>query len=130
MVDAIGPAVSYATPSDLEARWRPLADSEGGRAQTLLEDASQMIRDRWPGVDQRVAEGWLSANTLKRIVCAMVKRAMLTPGGDGVTQVSEAAGPWNLSQTFANPSGNLYLGKDEIAALSGVSGRRAFAVDL
>jgi hypothetical protein len=38
----------------------------------------------------------------------MVKRAMIAPS-DGITQQSEAMGPYSQSQSYANPLGNVFL---------------------
>lgn len=112
----------FATVGDLEARWRPLVDAEFDVAETLLGDASQMVRERWPDVDARIAEGSLSALTLTRIVCAMVKRAMLAPDVDGVAQQSLSALQFGMSRTFSNPNGNLYFTAADIAAVDGAAG--------
>lgn len=110
----------YATTADLEARWRPLSSSEGPIAETLLEDASLIVDSFKPDADPSKA---------KIVVCAMVKRAMAVPaGGDGVTSISQAVGPFSRSTSFSNPMGNLYLTKVEKRML-GIRGR-AFTVDL
>ena len=38
---------AYATVADVEARWRPLSADEAVRADALLEDASQILRDEF-----------------------------------------------------------------------------------
>lgn len=102
-------AAPFATHADLEARWRTLSTAEGTRADVLLGDASALILDLSPDV-----EDWASATTLKAIVCAMVKRVMQGPVDfDGVTQAQQAAGPFSQGVSFANPSGDLYLTKAE-----------------
>lgn len=115
----------FATVSDLEARWRTLSTAEKARATALIDDASALILDLSPDV-----EDWASATTLKAIVCAMVKRVMQGPADlDGVTQHQQAAGPFQQGVTFANPSGDLYLTKLEKKRLK-IGTQRAFMVDL
>jgi len=119
---------AFATTGDLVARWRPLSTAETTRAAVLLEDASQKILDE----DKHGVLADLTAptNTLKRIVCAMVKRAMPSTDSEGppVTQQQWGSGPFNASTTFATPSGDLYLTKSERRDL-GFSKQRAAGVD-
>lgn len=121
----------FATPADVAARWRPLSSGEEDVAKVLLADATDMIETRWPDMRDRVEAGSIGLGTLKRITANMVKRAMLNPA-DGVSQQAQVNGPFTLSQTFANPNGNLYLSADDVAALDGRSrrGRKAFVVDM
>lgn len=115
----------FATVEDLQARWRPLDPAETIRAQALLADASGIIRD--------AVREWekASADTLRRIVCAMVRRAMLTPAGAApVSQMAETAGPFSQQMSFVNPAGDLYLTRAERRALTGTAGSRAWQVDL
>lgn len=123
-------AEPFATVSDLEARWRPLTPEETTRAETLLGDASALIRDLAKTVDQRIVDEELDPATPRAIACAVVKRVMQSPADfDGVTQAQRTAGPFQQGVTFANPSGDLYLTKLERRRL-GAGGQRAFMVDL
>lgn len=116
---------SYAEVSDLEARWRPLTSDEETIAETLLGDASQMIRDRWPATDANLeAETW-SLDTLIPIVCAMVKTAMQNPGNEGVESGTVTTGPFSDSRKYANPNGNLYFTAQMIRTLDGYNTRTA-----
>src|SRR5690349_11329851 len=99
----------FATYADVEARWRPLTSAEQDVATTLVDDASAMVRSRWTDVDSRIASGALTAADVIRVVASMVKRAMLNIATEGVEQQSQNAGPFGLTQKFANPSGNLYF---------------------
>lgn len=113
----------FAFVSDLEARWRPLSDEEKVSAGVLIEDASQIILDEVP------AAADAPEMTLRRVVCAMVKRAMASPVDFGVTSVQQGAGPYQQTTQFANPTGDLYLTKAERRVLGG-SKQRAFSIDL
>ena len=97
----------FATSSDLEQRWRafgemPSEDRE--LADTLLSDASQIIRDECPR--------WRETSPLTRkiIACEMVKD-VLSQSDDaiGVSQSTETAGSFSQTYQYANPSGRLYL---------------------
>lgn len=114
--------VPFASSGDLESRWRTLSASEKTLAGVLLGDASQMVLDECPDANlvpdgDSDAEAARSAS-LKRIVCGMVKRAMIaSEAGPGVATQQETAGPFSGSVTFANPMGDLYLTKAERRAL-------------
>lgn len=116
---------SFASVSDLEARWRGLTAREQERAEVLLADASALIRDLAPTWDR------VSVQSLKRIACAMVQRAMNSPVGfEGapVASFQETTGPYAAQVSFANPTSDLYLTKPEKATL-GIGGRaKAFSV--
>lgn len=105
---------AFATPADVEARWRPLTSAEQLVAATLLGDASGMVRARWTDVDARLASGALTADDVTRVVANMVKRAMINGPTEGVEQQSQGAGPWNLTQKFANPNANLYFTAEDV----------------
>lgn len=113
---------AFASSSDLKDRWPAMTDTTV--ADTLLADASQLIRDTCPG--------WAAASeaTLKAITCAMVKRAMIA-GSDnaGLSASQETAGPFSQSWTYSNPTGDLYLTKTEKQRL-GKGRQRAFTISM
>lgn len=113
----------FAAVNELEERWRPLSDAERETAHALLLDASQLI------VDEDPAAASANEATLRRVVCAMVRRAMMAPGGIGVETMQQGAGPFQQSVKYANPAGDLYLTRQERRAL-GMLRQRAFEVDL
>lgn len=119
----------FADVSDLETRWRPLAGVEVAKAHELLGDASGMLRTEAPGIDDRIEQGLLDASIPRQVVCRMVKRAMQGPVDlDGVSSANQQAGPFANQITFANPSGDLYLAKQD-RKLLGLSRQRAFTID-
>ena len=117
------PAPPFAIPAELEERWRPLTPEEVPRATALLLDASQQVMDECPGAHDA------SPITLRRVVCAMVKRAMAGPAGVGVNSFMQGAGPFQQTTQFSNPTGDLYLTKAEKRSL-GVGRQKAFEIDL
>lgn len=123
--------VPFAAPDDLAKRWHELTDDETRTATTLLADASDKIRSR---VKKARDPTWVSdhALTLKRICCAMVKRAMQqqsTGIPEGVSQSSSVTGPFTDSLTWNNPDGNLYFTNEELRDL-GVGAQTAFHINL
>lgn len=107
----------FATVSDIEARWRPLTDSERVTAEALLIDVSDLIRSECP----RWADATHTA--LTRVACQAVIRAMRPPlgidGAQGAASVSTNAGPYSQSVSFSANSADLYVTKAEARSLGG-----------
>ena len=102
--------MAYATTDDLEARWRPLTQTETARAQVLLGDAAVEI-DRWGVVDTGDA---LKLEIAKIVSCDMVKRAMNAPVDQpALSQSTMSAGPYSETFSYVNPSGSVYLLESE-----------------
>lgn len=114
----------WATPYDVVARWRPLSPVELETASALIEDAMDVILSLFPDIQQRIDDESLPAVRVRRIVAGMVKRSMISAATDGISQQSQTSGPFSLSNTYANPTGNLYLTGDEREALSAASSRK------
>ena len=117
----------WATYRDLEQRWRGLTAVEQERATVLIEDAQCLIKDECAQWEQA------SAETLRRVVCSIVKRAMNAPLGDdalaGASSTSMTAGPFTQQVSFSNPGGDLYLTKAEKRSVNGRRGA-AFEINL
>lgn len=121
--------VPFADANDLQDRWRPLSADEVARATVLLGDASQLILDE-DRLDTLATLTDPASQTLVRIVCDVVKRAMQNPiDTAAVTSMQQTMGPFGLQATYSNPTGDLYLTKAERRAL-GFSTQRAGAVDM
>lgn len=110
--------MSYASYEDVEARWRPLSSDEKERVIVLLNDAASIL-DAFVKVNDDDAS---QAELLKVVSCNMVIRAMSSSDTFGVTQASMTAGPYTQSWSYANPSGDLYLTKNEKRLLGITSG--------
>lgn len=108
----------FADAGDVAARWRPLTDAETVVASTLVVDASTLLRQRFPGIDDQVTSGAVDPNILTMVVAGMVKRALVAPD-DGVSQESETVGPYSRSQSFANPMRNVFLTAADITLILG-----------
>lgn len=124
--------MAYADVDDLRLRWPGLPDTEEAeaRAGALLSDAAAVLdADKAPVLDENDVVTDLAVRRL--ISCAMVERAMKSDGASqaGVTQESKTMGPFSRSFTFANPTGDLYLTKQE-RRLLGVLKQRAASIDL
>lgn len=124
------PLQPFATAQDVAERWRALTPDEEQVAMRLIVDACDMIRSRWPDVDDRLAAGRLTALSLQRVVAQMVKRAMIVSGSEGVENRSQVVGPFQMAEKYANPNANLYLTREDVRLLDARQRRTAFAVDL
>jgi hypothetical protein len=119
-----GAPAPFATVDDLEESWRPLSEAEKTRATRKLASASRHVRGRCRGVDRRIENGDLDPAAVMDIVCNMVERAMKAPVDQlPVNQQQSTAGPFGGSVTFANPTGDLYLTKQERLILVGGTSR-------
>lgn len=107
-------AEPFATFEDVQARWRTLSSDEETVANTLAADASDMIRTRWADVGARITSGALDADSVKRVVANMVKRAMIVGDSVGLESRSQTAGPFGVSDKYANPNANLYFTADDL----------------
>lgn len=105
---------AFAIPDDVATRWRPLTAAEQATAAALIDDASDIIRVRFPDTDARITAGSLSAGSVRRVVAQMVKRAMLNRDQEGVESQSQSAGPFSMTARFSNPSATLYLTAEEV----------------
>jgi hypothetical protein len=124
--------MAYALVSDLRRRWPGLPDTPEAeaRAAALLDDAAVDLDAEKP--PELNADGVVTDLAARRkISCAMVERAMKPDDTSqpGVTQQATTMGPFSKSFTFANPTGDLYLTKQE-RRLLGVLKQRAASIDL
>jgi len=113
----------FATLDELKDRWPDFPVGADAYAETQLEDASQFILDTVP------TAGAADPKTRRRIVCAVVKRAMPESDEAGMESIQQGSGPF--SQTFkpVNPNGDFYLTKQERKAL-GDGAQKAFGVTI
>ncbi|MDR1447684.1 MAG: phage Gp19/Gp15/Gp42 family protein [Candidatus Ancillula sp.] len=108
---------AYANIEDLEQRWRPLFPKEEEVAQTRLLDASNLMRIKCRqnsiDLDADIVEDELVAELVVKICCNITKRSFLTNDDMPVSQYSEHVGQVSQSYTLFNPSGDMYMTKEE-----------------
>ena len=105
---------SFATVDELQTRYRLLNDEEKERATALLSDASAILYAEFSRVGKQIdSEDEIQKANLVRVCCSMVKRAMASGIDDDVTSVNRMAGIYSEQKTFANPTGEMYLTKNE-----------------
>jgi hypothetical protein len=120
---------AFATAADLLEGWpnKTLNESETTAANALLLRASarlvSLLRRRDVDIDP---EDDVQALNLKTVTVNMVRRALLASQDDvlGVSQKSITGGPYTQNISFSNPSGDMYLTKDD-RSLLGIGGGRA-----
>lgn len=114
----------FATLPELKERWPDFPVGADAHATVLLDDASQFILDTVP------TAGLASLSTRRRIVCAVVRRAMPDADGmDGMESVQQSGGPFSVTMKPINPAGDFYLTKQERKAL-GDGAQKAFGVQI
>ena len=111
----------FATVEELQARWPDMPAGADDHAEVLLGDASRFMLDVVPSTAAA------SANTRRRIVCAVVRRSIESQDapGAGMQQFQTTTGPFTNSFTPTNPHGDFYLTKAERKAL-GEGRQKAF----
>ena len=112
------PEAPFATLDDLQARL-PLEDNHvirDARVRVLLQDASDLIRYRCPG--WKNAPKTVLAAVTCRVVCRAIRKRPAGVAGDA-TQLTQTTGPFSLSTSWANPSGDLFLTKQDRDDING-----------
>lgn len=130
-----GELTAFATVEDLEARWRDLDTTDEERAEALLLDASNYLRqiaiNNNKNLDDLIAEdstGIYAAN-VKMVVTNAVQREMTTPTdmAPDATNWTQSATPYSQSMSFGNGNaGTIYfkLKELELLGLGSVSGNK------
>lgn len=113
----------FATVQELKDRWPDMPAGSDVHAAVLLEDASQFILDLVPSA------GSATAATRRRIVCAVVRRAMQAGDADmaGMDTVQVGAGPFQFGGKVSD--GDFFLKASEKQAL-GAGRQKAFGVQI
>lgn len=130
---------SLATVDDLEAAWKPLTPDEAARAETLLLQASNYLRqiayNNGQDIDDNIEgdpTGVYGAN-VKMVVVSSVQRSIASPIDimPDASQFSQSASPYSESMSFSgNVSATLYFKDKELKllGLGSVSGRLGISV--
>lgn len=130
---------SYATVTELMASWKPLTVDEQARAEVLLLQSSNYLRQIAYNNDQDIDDNILADSTgvyeanVKMVVMAAAQRSLASPIDmmPDATQWSQSATPYSESMSFGtNISATLYFKDKELKllGLSSVSGRLGVGV--
>lgn len=131
--------ISLATVDDLEASWKSLNVSEESRAETILLQASNYLRQIAYNNGQDIDDNILADQTgvyganVRMVVVAATQRAMAAPTDmvPDVTQWSQSATPYSESMSFgSNISASIYFKDKELKllGLGSVSGKVGVSV--
>lgn len=111
--DAVGGLPPLATLGEYTDLYGSLSAARAATARALLKRASQLVRDSYPGIDDRISAGTVAADSVGLAVLNMVARVMRNPGG----LRSETTGPFSRAYDPDAASGMLQLTDGDIALL-------------
>jgi hypothetical protein len=100
------------SPSDIEARWRPLSDAETDIANTLIDDAITLIDVYRPSLAAAVASGVVPERIVIMTVVEAVKRVLANPDLLANQSISADGGVsigWQFQQKDPRPQMTLSL---------------------
>jgi hypothetical protein len=107
---------ALASVSDVELRWKPgLTSPELDRVAAALDDASAVVRRRFPLIDSRIADGFIEDELVRGVVANMVVRYMRNPEG----KQSERIDDYSYTRQQAHAAGALVLLPEEAELLGG-----------
>lgn len=130
---------SFATVAQLEAAWKPLTIDEESRAEVLLLQASNYLRqiaiNNGKDLDDNIIadpSGVYGAN-VQMVVISAVQRSLASPIDmmPDASQFSQSASPYSESMSFSgNVSSTLYFKEKELKllGLGSVSGNLGISV--
>lgn len=120
-------SVPFATVEDYEARYGSPAPEN---AAAVIADANDAVLGAYLRANGSYEQGRNPVFDLnaKAVACAIAHRALSAPAGyAGASQYSQTAGPYSASLTFANPNGDVYIGRSELKRL-GLAGTRIHSI--
>lgn len=115
---------SPVTPSDVEDRWRPLAESEVVQVSVLIADAWAILQTQVPTLAARITAGTVDQGVVRFVVTSMVLRVMRNPEGYRSTTrtIDDFTESFVRDNTLA--AGSLYATPEELALLRPPQARR------
>jgi hypothetical protein len=111
--DAVGGLPPLATLGEYTDLYGSLSAARAATARALLKRGSQLVRDSYPGIDDRIVAGMVAADSVGLAVLNMVARVMRNPGG----LRSETTGPFSRAYDPDAASGMLQLTDGDIGLL-------------
>lgn len=105
-------------------------DAEKNKILTLINDCSLKLRGY--GIDPEKPNNSMNElewiELIKTVVCNSVNRAYITSqSSTGASQMTQSAGVYSETFTFANPSGDIYFTREE-KKLLGISGMKIYSI--
>lgn len=139
MAEVTPSETSFATVEELEAAWKPIPTDEQERAETLLLQASNYLRqiafNNKKSIELNIEvdpTGVYEAN-VKMVVISSVQRCLASPVDmmPDASQWSQSASPYSESMSFSGSvSSTLYFKDKELKllGLGSVSGKQAISI--
>lgn len=126
--------MAYATISDLEKLWRPVAENERIRAKALLDLVSSSLnfeaRKVGKDLEAMVEDDDDLSEVAKSVTVDVVARTLMTATNtEPMSQITQSAGGYSVTGTFLVPGGGLFIKKSELARL-GLRRQRYGAMDV
>lgn len=103
-----------ATLAEYEELYGSLSATRQATARALLRRASRLLRDSYPSLGQKIANGTASRDTIGLAVINMTAKVMRNPGG----LRSETTGPFSRAYDVEAASGMLRISDDERSLLA------------
>ena len=124
----------YATVNDVIALFRALTPEEQTRVTSLLpiveDELRQRAHDVGKDLDNMIDNGDVLPNVVKSVVVDVVARELMTPTNDApMSQYSESALGYTVSDTFLVTGGGLFVKKSELERL-GLRRQRIGVIEL
>lgn len=116
---------AFATVDELESGWRTLTSDEKGRAKELLDRASVHLSSLMEehGIDPKSRQ-----DALRIVCCDMVQRKMEAVGASAVSAVTQQAGAFAQTTSYARPYLKGWKLWPEELAMLGIRKRRARSI--
>jgi hypothetical protein len=111
--DVVGGPPPLATLGEYTDLYGSLSAARAATAKNLIKRASQLVRDRLPGLDAKIAAGTIPEGNVSMAVINMVVRVMRNPGG----LRSETTGPFSRSYDMDAASGMLEISEADLELL-------------
>jgi hypothetical protein len=111
--DAVGGLPPLATLGEYTDLYGSLSAARSATARALLKRASQLVRDTYPGIDDRISASTVSADSVGLAVLNMVARVLRNPQG----LRSETTGPFSRAYDPDSASGMLAITDAETGLL-------------
>ena len=113
---------AFATIEDLELLWRPLKTSELERAEAMLEEVSDLLRQEAINVgkdlDLLIQNTPTMSTVAMSVTIDIVARALMTStDSEPMSQMSQSAGGYSVSGSFLIPGGGKFIKTSELARL-------------
>lgn len=119
---------ALAKSDDVEIRWRPLTSDELIKVDTLLDDASAIIRARVSTVDARISAGTLDPLVAAGVAARMVIRVLRNP--TGAIAKSRTIDDATVSETYDREAvrAEMYVPDADLALLAPADAGTAFTI--